>query len=337
MVQLGSLVGAVAVTLAGALPAAADTSGSTNAVPITEWEVETEGRPRDPFASGPDTVWFVDQATHYVGRLTPSTGEVDLRPLADEPGPHNLIVGSDGIVWYAGNLEGYVGRYDPATDEIERIEMPDPAARDPHTLVFDEDEEHIWFTVQNGNFVGRLALDDHSVELIEVPTPRARPYGIKIGPDGTVWVALLGTNKLAAVDPETLALTEHTLPADDARPRRLEVTERGDVWYADYRRGTAGRFEPETGAVHELPLPAGSDSYPYGTALDSAGTFWVVQTGSRPNRMIGIDTETEEIVSITPIPSGGGVVRHMHHFAPEGEVWFGADTGTIGRAAVAER
>jgi len=335
MHHLERIAGALAIAVSWSLAAAADTVSTDAPVAITEWEVEADGRPRDPFASVPDTVWFVGQAGHYLARLTPSTGAVDIRPLADEPGPHNLIVGSDGIVWYAGNLEGYIGRYDPSADEIARIEMPDAEARDPHTLVFDEDEAHIWFTVQNGNFVGRLALDDRSVELIEVPTPRARPYGIKTGPEGTVWVALLGTNKLASIDPETMELTEHTIPHEDARPRRLEVTEEGHVWYADYRRGTVGRFQPEAGTFDEWRLPAGADSYPYGTALDGDGTFWVVQTGSRPNLMIGLDTDAEEIVSTTPIPSGGGTVRHMHHFAPEGEVWFGTDSGTIGRAVVA--
>ncbi|GMG84288.1 hypothetical protein LNKW23_35030 [Paralimibaculum aggregatum] len=321
---------ALVVALAQTAPLASADSG----VVIEEWAVEADGRPRDPYAAAADTVWFVGQAGDYLGRLTPSTGEIAIRPLEDEPGPHNLIVGADGIVWYAGNLSGYIGRYDPETDEIRRIEMPDPAANDPHTLVFDEGERNIWFTVQIGNFIGRLSLADERIDLIEVESGSARPYGIKVGPDGTVWVALLGTNRLASVDPESLAVTEHEIPAADARPRRLEVTESGEVWYADYRRGVAGRFSPATGAFAEIALPAGSGSRPYGTALDAAGTFWIVETGVEPNRMVGIDTATAGISSVTPIPSGAGTVRHMHYYAPEGEVWFGTDEATIGRARV---
>lgn len=85
--------------------------------------------------------------------------------------------------------------------------MPDPRAEDTHTLVFDAAEEHIWFTMQLGNDVGRLALDNGKVDLIEVLTKGARPDGIKTAPDGTVWVALLGGNKLASIDPGTLELT----------------------------------------------------------------------------------------------------------------------------------
>lgn len=323
------------VALIAVLGHAAPVESAENRVNIEEWKVEAEGRPRDPYASGPDTVWFVGQVGDYIGRLTPSTGQIEIRPLEDEPGPHNLIVGSDGVVWYAGNLSGYIGRYDPKTDEIRRIEMPDSAADDPHTLVFDADEQHIWFTVQHGNFIGRLSLDDQKVDLIQAPTDGARPYGIKTGPDGTVWVALVGTNKLASVDPRTLAITEHEIPAKDARPRRLEVTEAGEVWYADYRRGVAGRFSPSSGAFAELALPSGAGSRPYGTALDPAGLLWIVETGVEPNRLIGIDTGAAKILSVTPIPSGAGTIRHMHYYPAEGEVWFATDAATVGRAHVA--
>jgi virginiamycin B lyase len=303
-------------------------------VAIQEWKVPYGGRPRDPFAAGADEVWFVGQQGHYLARLTPSTGEFHERKLPGKPGPHNLIVGSDGIVWYAGNLEGYIGRYDPKSDEIGKIALPDPV-RDPHTLIFDEGERHIWFTAQNSDVVGRLTVADSKVDLVTVPTPHARPYGIRLAPDGAVWIVLFGTNRLASIDPETLALTEYAIPADKARPRRLEVTADGRVWYADYLRGVLGVYDPAKKAFREFELPAGAESAPYGTALDRHGRVWLVATGVQPNLFVGFDTRAERIVSITPIASGGGAVRHMHYHAATDSVWFGTDAGTIGRAVVA--
>jgi len=325
---------ALGATIAVPPPDTADASGELPPVEIREWQVAEQGRPRDPFVETADRVWFVGQVEHYLARLTPSTGAVVRRDLPGAPGPHNLIVDADGIVWYAGNLAGYIGRYDPGSDTIEKIAMPDPAARDPHTLAFDADGSHIWFTVQTGNFIGRLNVADRSVDLVAVPTSGARPYGIRVAPDGTVWAALLGTNRLASVDPATLAIAEHEIPARDARPRRLEITPDGRIWYADYRRGMLGRHDPATGAHAEWPLPAGADSRPYGTALDTAGRIRVVETGVQPNRLIGFDPALESVVSITPIPSGAGTVRHMTYHAPTGTVWFGTDAGTIGRAEV---
>ena len=301
---------------------------------IEEWPNPNEGHGRDPFAAGADEIWFVGQRGHYLGRFTPSTGRFFKRDLPDPAGPHNVIVGSDGIVWYSGNLLGYIGRYDPQTDEITKIAMPDEAARDPHTLIFDEVEEHIYFTVQGGNFAGRLTIADRSVELIPVPTPRARPYGIKLAPDGMPWIVLLGTNKLASIDPETLALTEHVIPAEGARPRRLEITSDGRIWYADFARGYLGVYDPREESFDEWALPSGGASRPYGMASDEQDRVWVVETGVEPNLFVGFDTRAENIVSITPIPSGAGSVRHMDYHAPTASIWFGTDNGTIGRALV---
>ena len=176
-----------------------------NTVAIKEWRVPWEsGRPRDPYVAPDGSIWFVGQQTGYIARFNPKSGEFSRHQLKDGAGPHNLIVGADGVVWYAGNRAGYIGRYDPKTGLLEKIRMPAGQARDPHTLIFDADEKHIWFTVQWDNMVGRLRLSDRAIDLIPVPIPDARPYGIIVAPNGVPWVALLGTNKLAAVDPATL-------------------------------------------------------------------------------------------------------------------------------------
>ena len=314
--------------------APASTAEIINPVDIKEWKVPYGGRPRDPFAAGRDAIWFVGQGGHYLARFTPSAGSFFKRGLPDSPGPHNLIVGSDGIVWYAGNRKGYIGRYDPVSGKIEKIAMPGSKAGDPHTLVFDQGERHIWFTVQWGNFIGRLTLSTRAVDLIAVPTSGSRPYGIKVAPDNTPWIVLLGTNKLASVHPSTLKLTEYELPARSARPRRLEITGDGRVWYADYSRGYLGRYDPKTREFREWALPSGASSYPYGMALDKNGRIWVVETGVSPNLFVGFDTRTESVFSVTPIPSGAGAVRHMNYHAPSGTIWFGTGRNTLGRAAV---
>lgn len=304
-----------------------------NPVEIKEWPVADGGRSRDPFADAAGAVWFVGQAGNYLARLDPRTGAITRTELTDEPGPHNVIVGSDGIVWYSGNLSGYIGRFDPKTGRIEKIAMPAGKAEDPHTMVFDAEEKNIWFTAQWSNVVGRLDLATREVELVSVPTGNARPYGIIVAPDGRPWVALLGTDKLASIDPATLELTEHAI-APGARPRRLDATSDGRIYYTDYRRGYLGRLDPGVGGVEEWALPAGRGSAPYGMAIDGRDRVWLVETGPSPNRFVGFDPARDEIVSVTPIPSGAGSVRHMHYRA--GDVWFGTDADTIGRARVGE-
>jgi virginiamycin B lyase len=171
---------------------------------------------------------------------------------------------------------------------------------------------------------------------VEVTTPRARPYGIKVDVANRPWIALLGTNRLATVDPETMVLTEIELPDAGARPRRLEIDRKGAVWYVDYAGGMLGRYTPADGAFRQWPLPSGPDSRPYGTALDDRGVLWIAETGRLPNRLVGFDTAQQIFVSASPVSSGGSV-RHMYFDNETKAVWFGVDSGFIVRARRAER
>jgi virginiamycin B lyase len=234
-------------------------------------------------------------------------------------------------VWYAGNRAAHVGRLDPASGEITKIAMPDPAARDPHTLVLDG-RGGIWFTVQGGNFVGRLDRGSGEVELVAVPTERARPYGIVTTPAGRPWFTEFGAPKLGTVDPETMELREVELPREEARPRRLALTSDGAVWYVDYAGGRLGRLDPARGAIEEWAVPGGADSRPYGMAADDRDRLWFVESGREPNRLVGFDPRAEEFFSLTEIGSGGGTVRHMVFHAPTRTLWFGTDANTLGRA-----
>ena len=304
-------------------------------VDIREWKIPYEhSRPRDPFAQNDKSVWFVGQRAGYLAHLDTISGEIEKIDLKKGSAPHNLIVGSDGIVWYAGNRTGLIGRYDPTSDEIEEILLPDSAALDPHTLVFDKEEKNIWFTLLSANMVGRLNLDTRKVKLIAAETDRARPYGIKMAPDGSVWVALSGTNKLGRINPDTLVLEEIDLPEEGIRPRRLEITSDGRVWYGDYVNGRLGVYDPATRETKEYELPPGENARPYGAASDSKGRIWIVATGPSPNIFFGFNPGTEEFFSATDVPSGGGKIRHMHYHEPSGAVWFGTDTDFVGRAIV---
>lgn len=321
--------------LAGPAGAQPLTASDNVAIDIREWKVPwPDTRPRDPYVGPDGLVWFVGQTGDYAASLNPDTGEFNRCDLEEGAGPHNLIVGGDGIIWYAGNRAAHIGRLDPQDCSITKYPMPDPAARDPHTLVFNSRGD-IWFTVQWGNMVGHLDTGTGEVRLVAVPTPKARPYGIKVDSDDRPWIVLLGTNKLATVDPETFELTEIETPRPEtSRPRRLEIDSQNRVWYVDYLGGRLGQYDPATGRFVEWITPSGEKYQPYGMAMDDHERLWYVETGANPNFFVGFDPVTRKFFSMTPVPSGGGTVRHMYFDPERRAIWFGADTNTIGRAVV---
>lgn len=310
----------------------AGTAGEASDLSMNEWTVPwPDTRPRDPALAPDGTVWFVGQAGHYVARFDPDSAGFRRIDLPDGTGPHNVIVDEDGTLWIAGNLKGWIGHLDPDNGELTKIDMPVKDARDPHTLVFN-DQGQIWFTVQWGNFIGRLDKSSGHVDLVRVATPDARPYGIDLDSHGHPWVALLGTNALATVDPDTLKLREIPLPRADARPRRLVITADDVVWYGDYAQGYLGRYDSVSDTVQEWRMPGGDDSGPYAMAADAANRIWAFETRIRPNRLVGFDPQTGSFFASAPVPSGGGTVRNMVYDPDTNSLWFGTDTNNLGRA-----
>ncbi len=300
---------------------------------IKEWDIPWENsRPRDPWVGpGANTVWFVGQAGDYLATLNPETGDLKRYRLDPGTGPHNVIADQRGA-FYAGNQAGHIGLLDPETGDIRKFRLEGEGPKDVHTLAFDANGD-IFFTEQGGNRIGWLDVDHYAFRMFDVETEWARPYGLAVHDQTRPWVTLFGTNKLATVD-ATGQVHEVVLPREDARPRRLDITDDGMLWYVDYSGGYLGRLEIDTGEIEEWPVPGGSDAAPYAMAVDDQGRPWFVETGLRPNRLIGFEPESGSFSQPVDIPSGGGTVRHMVFDPGSRSLWFGTDTNTLVRATL---
>ena len=279
-------------------------------VRIEEWTVPTpDSRPHDPAVAPDGSLWYTGMRSNTLGRLDPKTGTIrEYRLKTPDSGPHGLVADGEGSIWFTANSKGYIGKLNPRSGGVAEYPMPDPAARDPHTLIVDP-KGLLWFTVQQGNFVGRLDPRTGAVSLKRLPVPGSRPYGIVVNSIGVPVFCEFGANKLASIHPETMEIKEYALP-EGARPRRLVVAENDLIYYTDFARGYLGRFDPKSGKVEEWASPGGAKSQPYGIAVTREGTLWYSESGVNPNSIVRFDPKKKSF-ALWPIPSGGGVVRHM--------------------------
>jgi virginiamycin B lyase len=317
----------ILLTLAALCVAAEPVTAQT--INVREWHVEWEGRPRDPDIDRQGRVWFVGQAGNYIGMFDPQTERFRRFEIEEGTRPHNLIAAEDGGIWYAGNGNARIGRLDPNTGEARIIHMPDAAARDPHTLLADG-RGNIWFSVQGGGFIGRLAMESGDVRL--VPTGAGtRPYGVWLDSKGHAWVNLFGTNRVAAIDPETFEKREIATPRASARTRRIAVTPDDAVWYTDFAGGYIGRLDPASGQAKEWVTPGGAASQPYAMIVDDRGLVWYSECARDAAHLAAFDPRTEQFLHRTPVSA---CIRHMAFHAPTRAIWFGTDANNIGRAVI---
>jgi virginiamycin B lyase len=272
-------------------------------IEIQEYLTPTLGqRTRDPIEAPDGSYWWTGMWASLVGRLDPATGEMKEYPLPPSARPHTIVPDADGNIWYTGNGNGTIGKLDPKTGAITEYKTK---SRDPHSAIFHPNGK-LYFTAQGAGTIGRL--DPKTGDLTEIET-EPRPYGIQVATDGTVWLAYNGTNKLGALNPETLEVKYYTVPDERSRIRRLGLTSDGMVWYGNSTMGKIGRLNPATGEIKEWNSPSGPESHPYAMAVID-DKIWYNESGMRPDALVRFDPETETFQSWA-IPSGVGIVRHV--------------------------
>jgi virginiamycin B lyase len=271
-------------------------------IKITEWMVPTLGqRSRDPIEAPDGSIWWTGMWASLVGRLDPKTGAMKEYPLPPTARPHSIVADKDGNIWYTGNSNATVGKLDPKTGKITEYKTK---SRDPHSATF-HPNGRLYFTAQGARMIGRLSPE--TGEITEVET-EPNPYGIQVGPDGTLWVAHNGTNKVSSVHPDTLAIRFYEVPNTASRIRRLGFTSDGMVWYGN-SIGRIGRLNPTTGEIKEWASPSGPTSSPYAFTVVN-DVVWYNESGMRPDALVRFDPKTERFQSWA-IPSGVGIVRNF--------------------------
>jgi virginiamycin B lyase len=162
-----------------------------------------------------------------------------------------------------------------------------------------------------------------------VPWPDTRPRDPFTDVAGGVWFVGQTGDYMARLDPATGSFARRDLPGGTG-PHNLVVAEDGSIWVAGNRTAELQVSDPTGGLTTRIAMPDPAARDPHTLVFAEDGTLWFsVQNGNFVGRL---KTASERFFSVTEIESGAGSVRHMHYDAARGELWFGTDAGTIGRA-----
>lgn len=284
--------------------------------------------PHDPAVDeATGKVYYAGSSESCIGEYDPESGEFRAWPTATPDSyPHGLVV-VDGLIYFTGIDEDLIGRIDPATGEA--IDFPVDATR-PHTPVLHAGA--IWFTAQGGGQFGRLDPASGAAEVVALSSPNTGPYGIWPAPDGSLWMALFGTNRLARIDTAAAppSADEIVLPEASSRPRRIAVDASGEVWFTDYARRALGAYDPsspEGERVREFPTPGGGR--PYGIAIGPDGRVWYNDQDAA--EIVGFDQATSSVVARLPLElESPGPVRNIAVDQPRRRLWLAiSDVGRL--------
>jgi len=261
--------------------------------------------------------------THQMYTLDPDDGTFSTTPIPTSvANPRALAISETGDWWVLLGFPRKIARYTPATDTWRDFDI----GMYPHSIVLGEGGK-VWF---NGHFtknpeqIGYLDAHTGQVKTYDVPVDpmpdggSTIPYGLRQGPDGTLWATQLVGGRLIRFDPAAETFTLYALPTPYSGPRRPAVGPDGTVWIPEYANNRLARFDPasETFTEYELPVP---NALPYIVRVHpTTGWIWIATAAA--DAVLRFDPQTEHFV-VHPLPTQSALVRHMEIDERTGAVW----------------
>jgi virginiamycin B lyase len=274
-----------------------------------------------------DRIAFMREAMHFSVFLGPHFSDQD---AADVASYLTSLFGPDSVLpKSAADMPGYKDTVRPFSSEAMNIvyveyEMPGPS-RMPFSAAPDKNG-YLW--IPNFGVANKISrLDPLTGEMQDFPVPNVGTAGVHSAvpaPDGSVWLAEQGSNKLGRWDPETQKITEYQdqyLPGkegieDGGSKHTVRLDPSGKVWCSG---GVMSRFDTETGKFTQFD----KEDYVYDVKPDKNGDVWF--TSPLVNRIGKVDGKTMKVSRWTP-PTVDAYPRRME-IGPDGMIYSGEFRG----------
>ncbi len=207
---------------------------------ITQFALPAQSLPTS-IAAGPDgNLWFFDDGTHAIGKITPS-GAATEYPLPYQgklagTAQEEMVLGADHNLWFTDPQAGMVGRITPSG----KIKVyAGKANSNPRDLLAAPDGS-IWFLDKGQQAIGHIPAGGQLT--FYPPHALMSPNSsLTIGPDGNIWVTLY--NQIGRVTAAG-AVTLYDVPSLDADLWGIVTSSDRHLWFVEYLPGIIGALTP---------------------------------------------------------------------------------------------
>jgi virginiamycin B lyase len=207
---------------------------------ITEFALPTQSLPTSIVAGLDGNLWFFDDGTHAIGKITP-LGAITEYPLPYRgrlagTAQEEMILGADRNLWFTDPQTGMVGRITPSG---KITVYAGKANSNPRDLIAAPDGS-IWFIDRGQQALGHIPLGGQ-LAFYPLHAPMSINSSLTIGPDGTIWVTLY--NQIGRVTTAG-AMTLYDVPTLDADLWGIVTGSDHHLWFVEYYPGIIGELAP---------------------------------------------------------------------------------------------
>ncbi len=235
---------------------------------INQYKITTSGATPTNIVEGPSgNLWFTEQSTNKIGKITPSGTVTEYTVPTASSGPTGIALGSDGNIWFTEENTGKVGVFDIATSTFHEYLLG--AATFPVGITSGPSND-LWVVEQDGLAVAQVNTSGSVVNTYSTN------YGgnyIAEGPSGNLWITA-GTHiiKMTPTGTETDYKITGTSPSAVGN---ITVGSNSNLWFADSTDNTIDEVTT-SGTFTSFAVPTASSS-PQFVVKGPDGNIWFTE------------------------------------------------------------
>lgn len=177
-------------------------------------------------------LWFTGQSGYH-GRVTPSTGKVEVWRSPRGRGPYGITATPTGEVYYASLAGSHIARIDTRAGVATPIEPPTKAqgAR----RVWSDSKGRVWVSEW---LSGQVSVYDPKAaagkqwRAWKLPGAKPQAYSVWVDEHDKVWLTDFGANAIVRFDPATAKFTSFPSDKRNAAVRQM-LGRKGEAWGAE--------------------------------------------------------------------------------------------------------
>ena len=279
---------------------------------FTEYPLPASSFPTQ-IVEGPDgNLWFTEQGTDKIGRMTPSGTLTEFPIPNSNVMPYGITNGPDGNLWFTNFPAG-----DATAGAIGRITTAGvitlfsaPGLHVPLGITAGPDK-NLWFVDAGSQAIGFSTTSGSITEFALTPNPASALRGITTGPDNNLWFTDPGNNMIGKIT--TSGTSTEYAAAAGSQPFGI-LARSGSLLFGETGAANIGQ-STTAGSITEISGPVGST--PALLARDALGDVWFSDSGLNAlGKLVGsLITETSPIPTANASPDGITV-------GPGGTIWF---------------
>jgi streptogramin lyase len=278
---------------------------------LTEFSLPTPGSGPVGITLGPDgNLWFTENATNQIGRLTPTGSLREFPLLTSGADPWGITAGPDGSLWFTEFFGNKIGRL---TTAGSLTELPLPTANANPQGITAGPDGNLWFAEAQGNKIGRITPAGTLSEFA-LP-PGSRPVSIAVGPDGNLRFTESQRNRIGQMTVAGTLTGEFPLPAAGSNPDSIVAGPDGNLWFTEPGSNRIGRLSTG-GSLAEFPLPSPA-SDPEGIAAGPDGNVWFTESAGNRVGWLTPGGSLAEFAGLAPGSAPQGIAA-----GPGGTLWL---------------